>query len=72
MSRRELERVEVLGRVKGGQLRLVDGAVLMGLSYRQSKRLWQRYRQEGPEGLRHRSAGGRSNRAYAEKFRGRV
>lgn len=72
MSRRELGRVEVLARVGSKELRLVDGAALMGLSYRHTKRLWKRYRQEGARGLKHRSAGRRSNRAYAEKFRRKV
>jgi transposase len=72
MSRRELGRVEVLARVGSKELRLVDAAVLMGLSYRQGKRLWKRYREEGAGGLKHRSAGRRSNRAYAEKFRRKV
>ena len=72
MSRRELGRVEVLARVRARQLRLVDAAVLMRLSYRQTKRLWKRYGQEGAKGLKHRSAGRRSNRAYGEKFRCRV
>jgi len=72
MSRRELGRVEVLARVRARQLRLVDAAVLMGLSYRQTKRLWKRYGQEGAKGLKHRSAGRRSNRAYGAKLRGRV
>ena len=72
MSRRELGRVEVLGRVKGGELRLVDAAVLLRLSYRQTKRLWKRYGEEGAVGLKHRSAGRRSNRAYAEGLRRKV
>jgi transposase len=72
MSQRELGRVEVLARVKGRQLRVVDAAVLMGVSYRQGKRLWKRYREEGAAGLKHRSAGRRSHHAYAEKFRRRV
>src|SRR5437870_6038510 len=72
MSRRELGRVEVLARVRSGQLRLVDAAVLLRLSYRQTKRLWKRYREEGAAGLKHRSAGRRSHRAYAEKFREKV
>jgi len=72
MSRRELGRVEVLARVRSGQLRLVDAAVLLRLSYRQGKRLWKRYREEGAAGLKHRSAGRRSHRAYAEKFRRQV
>ena len=72
MSARELGRVELLARVKSGQLRLVDAARLMELSYRQTKRLWRRYRKEGARGLKHRSAGRRSHRAYEEKFRGKI
>src|SRR2546428_11079654 len=72
MSRRELGRVEVLSRVRSKQLRVVDAGVLLQLSYRQTKRLWKRYREEGAAGLKHRSAGRRSHRAYAEKFREKV
>ena len=72
MSRRELRRVEVLSRVQGKELKLVDAAELVELSYRQTKRLWKRYREEGAEGLKHRSAGRRSNRAQPEKFRRQV
>ena len=69
MSERELGRVEVLARVKRRELRVVDAAVLMGVGYRQGKRLWKRYREEGAKGLKHRSAGRRSNRGYAQEFR---
>ena len=72
MSKRELRRVEVLSRVKGKELKLVDAAELAELSYRPTKRLWKRYREEGAEGLKHRSAGRRSNRAQPEKFRRQV
>ena len=72
MSRRELGRVEVLARVRSKELRVGDAAGLLRLSYRQGKRLWKRYREEGAAGLKHRSAGRRSNRAYAEKFRRKV
>ena len=65
MSKEELRKVEVLARVKSGALRVKDAAALLGLSYRQAKRLWKRYRQEGAGGMKHRSAGQRSNRAYA-------
>jgi transposase len=47
MSTRELRPAEVLGRVKGETLRLVDAAKMLELSYRQAQRLWQRYREEG-------------------------
>ena len=72
MSKRELGRVEVLARVRSKQLRVVDAARLMRVSYRQAKRLWKRYGEEGAAGLKHRSAGRPSNRAYEEKFRQKV
>ncbi len=72
MSKRELERVGVLSRVRSRDLRVVDAAVLMRVSYRQAKRLWKRYGKEGAAGLKHRSAGRRSNRAHPEKFRRKV
>ena len=72
MSRRELGRVEVLARVRSQQLRLVDAGRLMQVSYRQAKRLWKRYREEGAAGLKHRSAGRVSHRAYEEPFRRQV
>lgn len=72
MSKGELGRVEVLARVRSKELRLGDAAVLLQRSYRQTKRLWKRYREKGAAGLKHGSAGRRSNRGYAEKFREKV
>jgi transposase len=72
MSQKELCRVEVLARVKSKELKVVDAASLVGVSYRQGKRLWKRYREEGPGGLKHRSAGRASPRAKPARFRRRV
>jgi transposase len=72
MSKRELGRVEVLARVRSGELRVVDASALLRVSYRQAKRLWKRYGEEGAAGLKHRSAGRWSNRAHPEKFRRQV
>ena len=58
MSSKELRRAGVLARVESGELKLVDAAVLMGMSYRQSKRSAKRYREGGAQGLKHRGAGG--------------
>jgi len=63
MSARELTRVEVLSRVKAGTLSVGSAATLLGVSYRQAKRLARRYRAEGAKGLKHRSAGRASNHA---------
>ena len=72
MSSRELERVEVMGRVAQRDLKLRDAAAVLGLSYRQAKRLWRRYREAGAEGLKHGNAGRESNRGPAKKVRRRV
>jgi hypothetical protein len=72
MSQQELRRVGVLARVGSGELRVIDASRLLRVSYRQAKRLWKRYREEGPGGLQHRSAGRTSNRGYPKEFRRRV
>jgi transposase len=72
MSMRELSRVQVLGRVKAGTLALTEAAVVMGVSYRQAKRLWRRFRRGGARALRHGLAGRRSNRGTADAVRRRA
>lgn len=72
MSTRELRRVEVFSRVQSEALPLLDAAEMLALSYRQTKRLWRRYRLEGAIGLQHRSAGRESHRAKPRAFREQV
>jgi len=72
MSSRELERVEVMGRVASGGLKLKHAAEMLELSYRHTKRLWRSYREKGREGLKHGHAGGCSNRSKPKKLRRRV
>jgi hypothetical protein len=72
MSERELRRGEVLSRVARVEIKIGNAAELMRVSYRQGKRLWKRYREEGAQGLKHRSAGRRSNVAKPEEFRKRI
>src|SRR6202521_4591472 len=72
MSSGELERVEVMGRVGSGELKLSAAAVMLELSYRQTKRLWRRYREVGRKGLKHGNAGRPSNRSKPRKLRRRA
>jgi transposase len=72
LSRKELSRVEVMGRVKACNLRLREAAELLELSYRQSKRIWARYREGGAKALQHGNCGRVSNRAYTTKLRAAV
>jgi hypothetical protein len=64
MSRRELERASILERVKSAAMRLATAASLLGLSYRQTRRLHARYKAYGAAGLVHASAGRPSNRSH--------
>src|SRR5213082_2396731 len=71
MSKKELGR----GGTGAGEERgagVVDAAQLLRVSYRQAKRLWKRFREEGATGVPHRSAGRPSNRAHDKKFRKKV
>jgi transposase len=72
MSAGELRRVEVLARVKSGELTVQQASTVLGVSYRQAKRLWRQYRRRGPRGLRHGLAGRPSNRARPARERRRI
>src|ERR1700682_1644420 len=72
MSARELTRVEVLARVQVGAVSMKSAAVLLNVGYRQAKRLMRRYRAQGAKGLRHGSAGRRSNHARPTAERDRI
>jgi transposase len=62
MSSRERRRLEVLARVRRREVTLMKASELVGLGYRQMRRLWARYRQEGDRGVVHRLRGQPSNR----------
>src|SRR5262245_31318373 len=65
MSRREWCRAEWLAQVRDGRVTLRAAAEGMGVSYRQAKRLWRRYRKQGDAGLRHGLRGRPSNRGVS-------
>lgn len=69
MSRKERTRLVELGVVKRGDQTLAAAARRLGLSYRQTKRVWRRFEQEGEAGLVHRSRGRPSNRKKPESLR---
>src|SRR5712675_316391 len=57
MSRKERKRLTVMVGVTEEELTLVQAAELMGVGYRQSKRIWKRYQADGDAGLVHRLRG---------------
>jgi hypothetical protein len=71
MSRKERKRLEAFSRVQAGDLTLVAAGKLLGLSYRQTKRSWSRYRIQGDAGLVHRLRGRASNRQSQDQVKQR-
>src|SRR2546425_944566 len=72
MNRKERDRLTIMTRVKQKVLTLVVAAGLMGLGYRQTKRVWRRYQAHGDAGLVHRSRGQPSERRTAPEVRARI
>lgn len=61
MSAKELTRLEVMQRLKEKRLVQKEAARLLGLSVRQVKRLWQKYRKQAAKGLMSAKRGQASN-----------
>ena len=72
MMENETKRSIVLGRKLEGTLTLVEAARILGISYRQAKRVWKRFREEGEKGLAHKSRGKPSNRAHLRELKQEV
>lgn len=72
MNRRERHRLEMFSRVRRGEITLVKASELLKLSYRQTKRCFGRYQEEGDKGLVHRLRGQPSNRQTGVRQKRRV
>ena len=72
MSSKETKRWAVMRRVRDGDLSRREAATVLGLSYRQIKRIYQRFRTRGQKGLVHGNVGRASNHAHPAAVRRRV
>ena len=72
LSGKERRRLEVLSKVKRGDIRLTKAAELLGVCYRQVLRIWERYEAEGSVGLKHGLRDRVSNRRIEAGRRERV
>ncbi len=64
MGQKELIRAKVMEQVAQKELSLKEAAVKLKVSYRQAKRIYRRYLEEGDEVFLHRNQGKASGRAY--------
>jgi hypothetical protein len=72
MSQKERVRLVVMQQVKADELTLAEACEVLGLSYRQTKRVWRRYRLAGDQGLVHGSRGKPGKRAKPAKLKARI
>ena len=69
MNLKERRRVGIMARVKAGELKLVEASAVLGLGYRQTKRVWRRYQAQGDAGLVHRLRGKPGQRRKSPELR---
>src|SRR3979409_1501402 len=69
MSKRELNRIDVLARLDGGRLETSGGAGLVRLTTRQTHRLLKRYRDGGAPAIANRRRGRPSNNRLSDVVR---
>jgi transposase len=72
MSTKEIDRGELIRRVREKRLTQPKAAAMLGLSVRQVKRLCQRFKADGLSGLASRQRGRPSNRKLAAKMKSEV
>lgn len=72
MSSKERKRLVVMEQVDKEKMTLAQGAKVMGLSYRQAKRVWARYQKKGDAGLVHLARGKPGPRHKSASFRKKV
>lgn len=67
MSLKELDRLRVLQKAKDKIISLKRASEELGLTYKQTKRIWKRFREKGPGGLISRKKGMPSNNRISEE-----
>lgn len=72
MSDKERRRIGIMASVKAGELRLVEASAVLGLCYRQAKRVWRRYQAQGDAGLTHRLRGRPGQRRKPPELRAQI
>src|SRR5512135_1217713 len=72
LSQKQMQRFQVMSLVEAGKITLEEAAAKIGRSYRQTKRIWKRVREEGIQGVIHGNSGKPSNHRTPEELRQKV
>jgi transposase len=72
MSIKEADRLGIMRQIDNKKITILRGSEQLGISYRQTKRIRQRYLKDGEKGLISRKRHRQSNRKISDKVRSRV
>jgi transposase len=72
MSVKERKRMVLLAQVKEGSMSIAQAGRVMGVCYRQAKRIWHRFKKAGDAGLLHQGRGKPGPRRKKDVWRARV
>jgi len=72
MSQKERLRLVMMNRVEEKAMTIKEASEVMGISYRQGRRIYKRYVSEGDKGLVHRNRGRPSNRSKSCELKGLI
>jgi transposase len=72
MSQKEIDRLQIIKKIEEKEIKVEEGAEILGISSRQTYRVLKRVKEEGSRGIIHKLRGKKSNRGYPEALKKRV
>ena len=72
MSQKEIDRLQIIKKIETKEIKVEQGAELIGISPRQTYRVLKKVKEEGSKGIIHKLRGKNSNRGYPKELRNKV
>jgi len=72
MTLKEADRLEIMRRHERKEITLLKASEEIGLSYKQTKRIWKKYQKKGAKGLLSKKRGRASNNQLPQKLKDEV
>lgn len=69
MTLKEVDRLEIIRRYERKEISLIKASEEIGLSYKQTKRIWKAYQKKGPKGLISKKRGKPSNNQLSDELK---
>ena len=72
MSQKEIDRLQIIKKIETKEIKVEQGAELIGISPRQTYRVLKKVKEEGSKGIIHKLRGKNSNRGYPKELKNKV